>query len=516
MKRRDFLRSSAGLPLMASVGASQAGLLQRAPTPAPGILELGGQKQLFLDDWLIEEASRISRFMYRPEKYSGNPIIEADRPWEKGLQGGYFTGVQIFGQAVIYDEEEKIFKTWYLPRSHEDGEQPWCYAVSSDGYRWEKPNLGIYEFQGSKKNNILADYRDPHYFNVFKDPQDPDPQRRYKALGEQEGPIPNHTGGAAVAFSSDGIHWNPWPGNPVVHHGPNLGDAPTILGWDHLRKKYVLYPRPGHPLAYEISGNGVHRHIRIVGYSESDDFVNWTPIRLMLAPDREDRVDYQYMCFTAGITAGIYVGLLWMHETHEQVWDIFLMTSRDGFHWSWVDRKLPFLGRGEVGTYDAGYMSPSSPIFHDGKIWLYYGAYSAAHSYRPSRLGDKNTLSIALATLPEDRWVGLLAGPFQGTILTRPFTFSGSKLMLDIDASLPMERPKSYRNYDECEVRAALLDQSGGTIEGFTLEKSSPLLESGRQEMRWEGKEVSQLEGKPVQLRLAIRSAALYSIQFVS
>ena len=53
---------------MASVGASQAGLLQRAPTPAPGILELGGQKQLFLDDWLIEEASRISRFMYRPEK----------------------------------------------------------------------------------------------------------------------------------------------------------------------------------------------------------------------------------------------------------------------------------------------------------------------------------------------------------------------------------------------------------------------------------------------------------------
>ncbi len=112
--------------------------------------------------------------------------------------------------------------------------QPWCYAVSLDGHHWEKPNLGIYEFRGSKENNILADYRDPHYFNVFKDPQDPDPQRRYKALGEQEGPIPNLTGGAAVAFSPDGIHWNPWSGNLVVHHGPNLGDAPTILGWDHL------------------------------------------------------------------------------------------------------------------------------------------------------------------------------------------------------------------------------------------------------------------------------------------
>lgn len=515
MKRRDFLRASAGLPFIGSMAASAQSVLQRASTPGPGILELGSQKQLFLDDWLIEDTSRISRFMYRPQKYSGNPIIVADRPWEKGIQNNYFTGVQIFGQAVVYDEEEKIFKTWYVPRRRQDGVQPWCYAVSSDGYRWEKPDLGIYEFEGSKKNNIMGDFRDPHYHNVFKDPQDPDPQRRYKALGEEEGPISNRTGGASVAFSPDGLHWNPWPGNPVVRHGPQLGDAPTILGWDHLRKKYVLYPRPGHTLAHEISGNGVHRHIRIVGYSESNDFINWTPMRLMLAPDRKDRVDYQYMCFTAGITAGIYVGMLWMHETHEQVWDIFLMTSRDGFNWSWVDRKLPFLSRGEIGTYDAGYMSPSSPIFHDGKIWIYYGAYSGAHSYRTSKLGDMNTMSIALATLPEDRWLGLLAGPYQGSILTRPFTFTGSKLMLDLDASLPMELPKSYRNFDECEVRAALLDQSGRTIEGFTLEKSVPLLEGGRQEMRWEGKEVSQLEGKPVQLRLAMRASALYSLQFV-
>ena len=88
------------------------------------------------------------------------------------------------------------------------------------------------------------------------------------------------------------------------------------------------------------------------------------------------------------------------------------------------------------------------------------GPTAGPRSYRPSRLGEINTLSIALATLPEDRWLGLLAWPFQGTILTRPFTFVGSKLMLDIDASLPMELPKSYRNFDECEVRAALLDQS--------------------------------------------------------
>ena len=518
MKRRDFVKTSLSLSAagLGMVAATPGQRFEPASRPRPGILELEGRKQLFLDDWLIEEANRISRFMYRPRKYPGNPVLQRDRPWEMGDIAGYFRGVQIFGQNVLYDDQERIFKMWYLPWGFRDGSRLWCYAVSQDGYTWEKPELGSYDFQGSKQNNIMANFGDPNYFNVIKDPHDPDPQRRYKALGEQEGPIPNHTGGVAVAFSPDGLHWNPWPGNPVIRHGPNLGDAPTMLGWDPIRKKHVLYPRPGHPLAMEIHGNGVHRHIRTIGYSESDDFIHWTPTRIMLAPDRHDRVDYQYMCFTAGVTAGIYVGLLWMHETHEQVWDIFLMTSRDGFHWSWVDRAVPFLGRGEIGSYDAGYMSPSGPIFHDGKIWIYYGAYSGAHSYRPSKLGSENTISVALATLPEDRWLGLLAGPFQGTILTRPFTFTGSKLMLDIDASLAMEPPKSYRNFDECEARGALVDPSGGSIEGFSLEQSIPLLETGRQELRWRDSQVSRLEGKPVRLRLAMRSAALYSLQFVS
>ena len=227
MKRRDFLQTTAGLSALnlTLAGAMATTQLERASTPSPGILDIGNRKQLFLDDWLIEETSRISRFMCRPQKHLDNPIIQADRPWEMGIGKDYFTGVQIFGQAVVYDEEERIFKTWYVPRSMEEG-MHWCYAVSSDGYQWEKPDLGIFEFRGSKKNNILADFRDPVYFNVFKDPHDPDPQRRYKALGEQEGPIFNQTGGAAVAFSPDGLHWKEWPGNPVVRHGPNLGDAP--------------------------------------------------------------------------------------------------------------------------------------------------------------------------------------------------------------------------------------------------------------------------------------------------
>jgi len=64
-------------------------------------------------------------------------------------------GVQLDAQSSLYDPEEKVFKIWYLPRVWKSNYQGWCYAVSRDGYTWEKPDLGLYEYNGSKKNNIL-------------------------------------------------------------------------------------------------------------------------------------------------------------------------------------------------------------------------------------------------------------------------------------------------------------------------------------------------------------------------
>ena len=58
----------------------------------------------------------------------------------------------------------------------------------------------------------------------------------------------------------------------------------------------------------------------------------------------------------------------------------------------------------------------------------------------------------------EDRWAGLLAGPSQARISTRPFTFKGSKLLIDVDASIPQSISTGVINFDECEVRAALAD----------------------------------------------------------
>ena len=72
-----------------------------------------------------------------------------------------------------------------------------------------------------------------------------------------------------------------------------------------------------------------------------------------------------------------------------------------------------------------------------------------------------------------------------------------------------------FAGHDECEVRAALADPSGGQIEGFTFERSSRILQSGVHEVSWERADLSRLQGEPVRLRLDMRNVCLYAIQFV-
>ena len=120
-------------------------------------------------------------------------------------------------------------------------------------------------------------------------------------------------------------------------------------------------------------------------------------------------MDFQYYQMTVAQEGEFYIGLMHMLQTHEQTFDIYLLTSRDGFHWNWVNRELPFLGRGEELSYDGGYLTPSGPVLHNDQIWIYYGAYSGRSQREPSRFGQ-NRMTIALATLPADRYLGLLAG----------------------------------------------------------------------------------------------------------
>ncbi len=516
--------------LFFSGAAVWAGPLFDPPEEAiPWTIDVGSTKQLFLDDRLIADAQNISAVMTRPKQYAENPVIRADRPWEQGTYGG-FTGINLPPRFALYDEEEKLFKIWYAAglweQEGQEGKkiiQPWCYAVSRDGYHWEKPNLGLVEFAGSRENNILLLMEDETFWSVIKTPHDSDPKRLYKAFGEIEpkGRMEKH--GACVAFSPDGIRWTSYEGNPVIKKGPDFADGSSILGWDCRINKYVAYLRASRPSTRPM---GKHL-VRSVGYAASDDFIHWSPSQLMLVPNEKDRVDTEYEMFSGSYDpkTGFYLGL--MHMRQSTGFEAYLLSSRDGFRWTWIDRHRPLIGIEETEGGIHNGILPSGPIFHDGKVWLYY-------QESRSRFDDQNgealySQTANLAILPRDRYVGLIGGIHMGRLTTRALTFEGTTLMIDVEGAFPGQHDKRG-NPEAALVRVGLLNHRGEPIRGFTLSDCQPIETSGFQPVRWSGGSLETIPKEKawytkdihnwpdiqrrVQICFELCNAALYSFQF--
>ena len=130
-------------------------------------VNINSTRQLFLDDHVVDSMEGVQRRYHRPVRPIDRPVVDADLPWEQG------PGPFLFGGTVIFDEEDRIFKMWYrtserLERApggwqevvSEDGTTSrisyvagpghWraCYATSQDGLTWDRPDLGIEEYNG--------------------------------------------------------------------------------------------------------------------------------------------------------------------------------------------------------------------------------------------------------------------------------------------------------------------------------------------------------------------------------
>ena len=118
---------------------------------------------LFVDDSAVEAREGVVRTIHAGRKL-GRPVLEPERPWE---------GQRIYVYGTIhYDEETQLFRMRYmssLRRSHghqmpEPRRTPAdlvLYATSHDGVKWERPNLGLHAFDGSKENNIVYNVHSP-------------------------------------------------------------------------------------------------------------------------------------------------------------------------------------------------------------------------------------------------------------------------------------------------------------------------------------------------------------------
>ena len=104
---------------------------------------------------------------------------------------------------------------WYLGQSEDPGwHERVCLAKGRDGYQWEKPNLGLVAFHGSRDNNLVDLMGGEVHVQacvVLYQPDDPDPARRFKMAFESR----KYDNRLAVAFSADGLRWQESAHNPV-------------------------------------------------------------------------------------------------------------------------------------------------------------------------------------------------------------------------------------------------------------------------------------------------------------
>ena len=121
-------------------------------------LNVGSDRQLFVDDYLIESMSGAELRLHSPA--SAGSVLSLDMPWE-GVTCDYHTVFQ----------DDGVYRMYYRGSSHEGytidallepGEESVpvhhenvCYAESRDGITWTRPSLGLIEFEGSKVNNIV-------------------------------------------------------------------------------------------------------------------------------------------------------------------------------------------------------------------------------------------------------------------------------------------------------------------------------------------------------------------------
>ena len=88
-------------------------------------------------------------------------VMVFDQPWD-GNANDFFTIVKDDGFYRMYYETWSFFDPTYTEGINV------CYAESRDGIHWERPNLGMCEFRGSRDNNIIMT-RIPDNIVVMKD-----------------------------------------------------------------------------------------------------------------------------------------------------------------------------------------------------------------------------------------------------------------------------------------------------------------------------------------------------------
>lgn len=450
----------------------------------PDVVPIDVGRQLFVDDFLIQQTT-LARTHHSTRYHPASPVVAPDKPWEREHMKGKPVKASsiVFGDGVWYDPADGLFKMWYMGGFLKNT----CYAVSRDGIRWEKPVLDIVP-----GTNLLLDLeRDSA--TVYLDHYEQDPSRRFKMFTT----VPRPEGDGfkpAIYYSADGLHW----GEPLIIGG-GIGDRSTIF-YNPFRERWVYSIRSliepwGRSRRYAectdlVEGlRNMGQLTRLWTTADSLDPRNPNPELSEIHPQLYNLDVFPYESLLIGLFS------VWQDSVRggvEKRNEVLVGYTRDGFHWHRPYRR-PFAGVNEVeGAWNhTNVQSCSSGCLVMGdQLYFYMGGRG--------RTGEPS--STGLATLRRDGFVSMDAGDDMGTLTTRPVTFTGKHLFVNVDCAAGL-------------LRAEVLDAQGQVVAPFAKENCKPVfVDSTLHRVEWNGaQDLSALAGKPVRFRFHLTRGSLYA-----
>lgn len=442
-----------------------------------------GAEQVFFafDDHNIAWQHNLKLTLVEATKHPENPVLR------RGPEGAPDHGHAILYGTVI--KQGDTFRMWYLGMHETENKagqapgwwRPMCYAESRDGVHWTKPELGLVEFNGSKRNNIcliggdlFSMTRVNDFLSVLHEPEDPDPSKRYKCAfiahmpfeevkggRSRIGPDERRWGAMICATSADGLSWK------VV------GDRPANAGGERFEVSSLyrfgdFYYSTGQlisPWSWRPDGSKIGRDM--LAY-RSPDFVNWSQAKA-LAFARPGQlanppVAGQQMHMGAGLwnRGNVLVGLhgMWQDAPEPppkgENWnfgvriDLGLLISNDGVHFREPVPGFRIIPRGQEGEWDDIAILQGHAFVNEGdRTMIWYSHWDTG--------GKLRNMEIGLATLRRDGFGYLSAqvADNDSHFVTSPF--QGKRLSLNV-ADISEGAP----------LQAELLDPLDRPVAGFT------------------------------------------------
>lgn len=537
--RIDELRFSAG-PVYESdftppASFSRAWNHPRQPTPlkagppllfppgekTQGALPLGTRKHVFLDEALIDQSKNVDFALQPP---STSVRVHQD----------------VSGHTSIVEDEEGLLRLYYRgPRD--------CLAVltSRDGVTWQAPDLGR-EYAGAR-NVVVRDAGG--YGNVFLDPNAPPAERWKYVSGRNRETI-------FLYWSADG--WNFTRGETAViplaagsqstvfyddqrqlyvgHHRSDYGSDPE----GHTRRMFLLtelkdlmMPWPFRPVTPEDTariartlpikndqvdpwfldngplapaGMGVEYPVAFQPDPVADlpgvDMYVPKAIKYPWAPDAYVAFPTVFFHYDSGPDTRKVLGKEGRQKRGDGPTECQLAVSRDGLNW----RRLPRPAYIGIGRHDGKNLkmiySTYNLVRRGDELWHYF---LGTENYHGSSSVPNARWDLYRVTQRLDGFVAAQSPLSGGRLVTRPLTFTGSRLRLNIDTDAA-----GY-------AQVGFLDEHGQPIPGYSvLDCIYVNGDDVRYEVEWLGKghDVSPLAGKPVQLVFELHGARLYALQF--